>query len=90
MLELFTKKPVFQGNDEIHQLEVIHKLLGTPNPERWPTLVDLPWYELARPRDEVPNHFREIFQKYVTRFIPSSSFRVTIKTTGGCPQQRWI
>ena len=29
MLELFTKKPVFQGNNEIHQLDVIHKILGT-------------------------------------------------------------
>jgi len=30
MLELFTKKPVFQGNDEIHQLDIIHKILSTP------------------------------------------------------------
>ncbi|KAG0709671.1 kinase-like domain-containing protein [Suillus ampliporus] len=28
MLELFTKKPVFQGNDEIHQLDVIYRILG--------------------------------------------------------------
>ena len=32
MLELFTKKPIFQGNDEIHQLDVIYKILGTPIP----------------------------------------------------------
>jgi len=57
MLELFTKKPVFQGNDEIHQLDVIHKILGTPTVERWPTLADLPWYELTRPHDELPNRF---------------------------------
>ncbi|KAJ3576168.1 hypothetical protein NP233_g578 [Leucocoprinus birnbaumii] len=66
MLELFTKKPVFQGNDEIHQLEVIHRILGTPTIERWPTLVDLPWYELAKPRDEIPNRFRDIFQKWMS------------------------
>lgn len=66
MLELFTKKPVFQGNDEIHQLDVIHRILGTPTPQRWPALVDLPWYELAKPREEIPNRFRDIFQKCTT------------------------
>ncbi len=34
MLELFTKKPVFQGNDEIHQLDVIYRILGTPTQDR--------------------------------------------------------
>lgn len=63
MLELFTKKPVFQGNDEIHQLEVVYKIIGTPTPERWAGVLDLPWYELIKPKDAIPNHFRELFQK---------------------------
>jgi CTD kinase subunit alpha len=66
MLELFTKKPVFQGNDEIHQLDVIHKILGTPVPERWPGLADLPWYELVKPREVIHDHFRELFQKWLS------------------------
>ncbi|KAF9510845.1 hypothetical protein BS47DRAFT_1395630 [Hydnum rufescens UP504] len=32
-LELFMKKPIFQGNDEIHQIESIYKLMGTPSGE---------------------------------------------------------
>jgi CTD kinase subunit alpha len=63
MLELFTKKPVFQGDEEIHQLDVIYKILGTPSLERWPALADLPWYQLIKPRDHIPNRFRDIFQK---------------------------
>lgn len=63
MLELFTKKPVFQGMDEINQLDVIFKLLGTPTPERWSGVADLPWYELVKPRELIPNHFRTLFQK---------------------------
>ncbi|EMD40730.1 hypothetical protein CERSUDRAFT_62703 [Gelatoporia subvermispora B] len=51
MLELFTKKPVFQGNDEIHQLDVIYKILGTPTTERWPDVTSLPWYELRTLRE---------------------------------------
>ena len=34
MLELFTEKPVFQGNDEIRQLDVIYKIIGTLTSER--------------------------------------------------------
>lgn len=63
MLELFTKKPVFQGNDEIHQVEVLFKLLGTPTPEQWPDILNLPWYELVKPPQFMPNRFREAFQK---------------------------
>ena len=63
MLELFTKKPIFQGNDEIHQLDVIYKILGTPTTERWPGILGLPWYELVKPKDVIVNHFRELFHK---------------------------
>ncbi|TCD69684.1 kinase subunit of RNA polymerase II carboxy-terminal domain kinase I [Steccherinum ochraceum] len=66
MLELFTKKPVFQGNDEIHQLDVVYKILGTPTLERWPNVATLPWYELVKPKEVIPNHFRELFQKWLS------------------------
>lgn len=67
MLELFTKKPVFQGNDEIHQLDTIYKVIGTPTADRWTDVANLPWYELVKPRDEIPNHFREMFRKWMTQ-----------------------
>lgn len=63
MLELFTKKPVFQGNDEIHQLEVIYRILGTATIDRWPGLADMPWYELVKPKEIFKNYFRAAFQK---------------------------
>ncbi|KAG8983375.1 kinase subunit of RNA polymerase II carboxy-terminal domain kinase I, partial [Tulasnella sp. 427] len=66
MLELFTKKPVFQGNDEIHQLEVIYRILGTATTDGWPGLADMPWYELVKPKEIFKNHFRTVFQKYLS------------------------
>ncbi|KAF6762283.1 CMGC/CDK/CRK7 protein kinase [Ephemerocybe angulata] len=66
MLELFTKKPVFQGNDEINQLQVIFKILGTPTPDRWLGLLNLPWYELVKPREALPNRFRDLFSKWMS------------------------
>ncbi|KAH9965955.1 kinase-like domain-containing protein [Russula dissimulans] len=66
MLELFTTKPIFQGNDEIHQLEFIFKILGTPTPERWPGVTNLPWYELVKPKEAIPNRFRDLFRKWLS------------------------
>lgn len=61
MLEFFTGKPVFNGTDEISQLEIIYKIMGTPDEESWPTVVDLPWYELMRPKEPQPSKFRELY-----------------------------
>lgn len=66
MLELFCKKPVFQGNDEIHQLDVIYKIMGTPTPKEWPGLADMPWYELVKPKESIRNRFRELFNKWLS------------------------
>ncbi|GAA5914013.1 uncharacterized protein JCM6883_007120 [Sporobolomyces salmoneus] len=65
-LELFARRPVFQGQDEIHQLEVIFKVTGTPSPENWPGVQDLPWYELVKPRTSLPSQLRSVFCKWMT------------------------
>ena len=61
MLELFIRKPVFQGNDEIHQLEVIFNTMGTPRAENWPGLGGLPWYDLVKPKVDYPSRLVEMF-----------------------------
>jgi CTD kinase subunit alpha len=61
MLELFIRKPVFQGNDEIHQLEVIFNTMGTPHAENWPGLGGLPWYELVKPKVDYPSRLVDMF-----------------------------
>ena len=49
-LELFTRRPAFQGNDEIHQVAVIYDVLGPLVPaDEWPDAEKLPWYDLVRP-----------------------------------------
>lgn len=66
MLEIFITKPVFQGNDEIHQLDTIYAVMGTPSETTWPGLGELPWYELVRPKSSLPNKFRESFKKWLS------------------------
>ena len=65
MLELYTKKPVFQGADELQQIYVIYKIMGTPTTDSWPGVTSLPWYELFKPNEFIPNRFRELFKKWV-------------------------
>jgi CTD kinase subunit alpha len=63
MLELFTGKTTFPGNDEIHQLETIYATCGTPDEAEWKGLTELPWYELLRKQaPPLPNLLRETYQ----------------------------
>ncbi|ODV89499.1 hypothetical protein CANCADRAFT_140099 [Tortispora caseinolytica NRRL Y-17796] len=45
MAEMFTGKPLFPGANNEDQLQLIFKLLGTPDERTWPQVVDLPnWH----------------------------------------------
>ncbi|PWN88282.1 Pkinase-domain-containing protein [Acaromyces ingoldii] len=53
-LELFTRKPVLQGQDEIDQVKVLFEMLGRYGQgggdgvdEEWPEMRNLPWYDLS-------------------------------------------
>ncbi|VDN02201.1 unnamed protein product [Thelazia callipaeda] len=59
--ELYTKKPMFQGNTEMVQLDVISKLCGTPSPENWPDVIKLPLYCSFRPKRSFPRVLRDAF-----------------------------
>jgi CTD kinase subunit alpha len=85
-LELFVKKPTFQGNDEIHQLEVIFRILGTPTEERWPALSSLPWYEIVKPASAMDNVFQQSFRRYVRPYNHMYYAKLRI---GGYRPMRW-
>ncbi|KAI8378004.1 kinase-like domain-containing protein [Radiomyces spectabilis] len=61
MLEFFIGKPAFSGIDEISQLECIYKIMGTPSPATWPSVTELPWYELVRPKEHWETKFKDSF-----------------------------
>uniref|UniRef100_A0A8C2X0L5 Cyclin-dependent kinase 12 n=1 Tax=Cyclopterus lumpus TaxID=8103 RepID=A0A8C2X0L5_CYCLU len=48
--ELFTKKPIFQANQELLQLELISRLCGSPCPAVWPDVIKLPLFNTMNPR----------------------------------------
>uniref|UniRef100_A0A8C3Y5M7 Cyclin-dependent kinase 12 n=1 Tax=Catharus ustulatus TaxID=91951 RepID=A0A8C3Y5M7_CATUS len=66
--ELFTKKPIFQANLELAQLELISRLCGSPCPAVWPDVIKLPYFNTMKPKKQYRRRLREEFS-----FIPSSA-----------------
>lgn len=68
MVELFTRRPIFQGHNEITQLENIWKTMGTPQKEAWPGVDQLPWYELIKHlnTESRVSRFREMYGKFMS------------------------
>ncbi|XP_034448275.1 cyclin-dependent kinase 12 isoform X1 [Hippoglossus hippoglossus] len=64
--ELFTKKPIFQANQELLQLELISRLCGSPAPAVWPDVIKLPLFNTMKPKKQYRRRLREEFA-----FLPS-------------------
>ncbi|ODV94762.1 hypothetical protein PACTADRAFT_69742 [Pachysolen tannophilus NRRL Y-2460] len=62
LIELFTKKAIFQGANEISQLQSILKIMGTPTYQEWPEMDDLLWYHILKPEYQ-KRKFNELYNK---------------------------
>ncbi|ESP01781.1 hypothetical protein LOTGIDRAFT_139146 [Lottia gigantea] len=59
--ELFTRKPIFQANQEFPQLELISKTCGSPCPANWPDVIKLPLFHTFKPKRQYRRRLREEF-----------------------------
>ncbi|KAH3679947.1 hypothetical protein WICMUC_000690 [Wickerhamomyces mucosus] len=66
LVELYTKRAIFQAQDEIQQLFSIFEVMGTPNFEQWPQITDLPWYEVMKPSKYFPSKFQELYGRILS------------------------
>ncbi|KAK6165691.1 hypothetical protein SNE40_022572 [Patella caerulea] len=66
--ELFTRKPIFQANQEFPQLELISKTCGSPCPANWPDVIKLPLFHTFKPKRQYRRRLREEFS-----FMPKSA-----------------
>ncbi|KAG5851096.1 hypothetical protein ANANG_G00089390 [Anguilla anguilla] len=66
--ELFTKKPIFQANQELAQLELISRICGSPSPAVWPDVIKLPYFNTMKPKKPYRRRLREEFA-----FIPPAA-----------------
>ncbi|XP_065339359.1 cyclin-dependent kinase 12 isoform X1 [Cloeon dipterum] len=69
--ELFSKKPLFQANTEIMQLETISRLCGTPTPAVWPSITRLPQFNAFKPKKLYRRRLREEFM-----FMPAGALEL--------------
>ncbi|EXU97374.1 serine/threonine protein kinase domain protein [Metarhizium robertsii] len=70
MVEIFNRTAIFPGDGtELSQLEKIYSVLGTPNRQEWPGLVDMAWFELLRPTVKRKSVF---FDKYISKLTPAA------------------
>ncbi|XP_063181667.1 cyclin-dependent kinase 13 isoform X5 [Chroicocephalus ridibundus] len=66
--ELFTKKPIFQANQELAQLELISRICGSPCPAVWPDVIKLAYFNTMKPKKQYRRKLREEFS-----FIPPAA-----------------
>ncbi|CBB15978.1 Cyclin-dependent kinase 12 [Caenorhabditis elegans] len=65
--ELFTRKPLFNGNNEFGQLELISKVCGSPNVDNWPELTELVGWNTFRMKRTYQRRIREEFEHIMPR-----------------------
>nr|CAB3229390.1 cyclin-dependent kinase 12 [Phallusia mammillata] len=61
LAELFTKKPLFQADRELAQLESISRICGSPCPAVWPDVIRLPHFHTMKPKRQYRRKLREEF-----------------------------
>ncbi len=61
LLELFTRRAIFQGTNEVDQLWKIYDVMGTLRTSDWPDADKLPWFEMLRPNYHTESKFWQKF-----------------------------
>ncbi|KIW07142.1 hypothetical protein, variant [Verruconis gallopava] len=60
IVEIFTRHAIFPGNGkDLNQLLKVWEVMGFPTPEEWPAVSKTEWYFMMRPKEVMPNIFKE-------------------------------
>jgi len=84
LVEIFTRRAIFQAQDEIQQLHVIFEIMGTPSFEDWPNIDNLPWYEMVKPKE----FYKSTFKKLYGSTLSEQCFDLALKLLRYDPSKR--
>ncbi|KIH59324.1 kinase domain protein [Ancylostoma duodenale] len=82
--EFFTRKPLFQGNNEAAQLDLISKVCGTPCLANWPEVEKMPLFNTLRSKKQYVRCLREEF----SQIMPSGAIDLMDKMLLLDPKRR--
>eukprot|EP00890_Picochlorum_soloecismus_P004238 jgi/Picsp_1/4815/NSC_02183-R1_cyclin-dependent kinase g-2-like len=93
MAELLSKKPIFNGQSEIQQLDLIFKTLGYPNEETWPGVSEYPYAKKMKITGPIDSLLRKKFPPPGPVFdgrptLSDSGFDLLTRLLAICPERR--
>ncbi|GAC95959.1 hypothetical protein PHSY_003537 [Pseudozyma hubeiensis SY62] len=88
-VELFVKKPVFQSETEIGQVQAITDILGPVTKRNWPDVDKLAWYEMVKPPSQDEEQERDHVKQAFGKYLSESALQVARGLLTYDPKRRW-